>query len=474
MMNKRGSLLIAMVLTIAHFASAQYGSFGLTDARQLALGNTYASNSRGLYAAGKNPSLLAYQVTDRKLEILFPNLSMRQYNVNKVSNLIDDYFSRNKVDIITGIDGSLLQNAFANGGKLYLGLQIGFLGVSFSPNEKIGSFSFVMKDFINGYLQLPKALVNYVNSDNSSQQVVYFKDFNFQTTWMRTYELSYGRSLFIDRIEGIQALYAGVGIKYYQGFIYENISFSAGSAFDDENGVLVGSYTASDRKALSDDINTDNLFNGEQVITNVPFMDPVGQGLGFDIGLALQSDRGLNLGVSLTDLGFINWSGKTKHTVVTGVIRIDSTLTIDDIDSLASLITVEKETENQFQTQPTTAFHMGISFQLEKFVRNFPGKMGLTLEMHEGLIKDLVNPEYPRLAAGLDWKPGKWWPVLLTGITTSLNEGFTWSLGIGYELNFMELYVALPSMLPVIEGKGLSTVSLSMCWHVIRQKDKSK
>jgi hypothetical protein len=467
-------LLIIFLMSATGYTFAQYGSFGLTDARQLALGNTYATNSRGLYAAGKNPALLAYNVTGMKCDILFPNLSLRQYNVIKVSNLINDYFAQNKRDVIAGIDGSTIKNALGNGGKLYLGLQIGFLGVGFSPSEKIGSFSFVMKDFLNSYLHLPNALVEIVNSKNESQRAVYFRDFNFEASWNREYELSYGKSLFINRIEGIRALYAGIGIKYIQGFIYDNMTFSAGSGYSDGTGVLVGNYTASHTSAYSNDINTDNLFNGEQVMSHVPFMDPVGQGMGIDLGIALQSERGIDFGISLTDAGFINWNGKTKKTIVSGAIRIDSTLTIDDIDSLAKVISIEKISDNQFQTHPNTAFHMGLSFQLDKFIKKLPGKMGLALEFHQGLIKDLINPEFPRVAAGLDYKPGKWWPVLLTGISTTLNNQMSWSLGLGYELNFLELYIALPDMLPVIQGKGMNTLSVSACWHFLRQEKKVK
>lgn len=102
----RGGILFILCFFLFFFsAEAQYGSFGLTDARQLAFGNTYASNSRELYAAGKNPSLLAYREHDRKIDFLFPNLSARAYNIIEVSNFFNDYFSQKPIDILAGIDG---------------------------------------------------------------------------------------------------------------------------------------------------------------------------------------------------------------------------------------------------------------------------------------------------------------------------------------------------------------------------------
>jgi hypothetical protein len=471
-MQVRVFLIITVILVCSYISYGQYGSFGLTDARQLGLANTYASNCRELYAAGKNPAFLACHSSDKKLDILFPNLSMREYNIAKVSTFIDDYFSQSKIDIITGFDGSMIENAFTKGGKLFMGLQIGFMGVGYTPSNKIGSFSFAMKDFLTGYLQLPTGLVDYVNSDYPDMKAVYFNDFHFQATWMRYYELSYGRAFHIYTEGEPLEIYAGIGVKYINGFIYNDISLSGGAGYIDEDDILFGTYTASSLSAYSDDIDIDNIFNGEDVISDVPFMKPVGKGAGFDFGFGLKSERGIKVGFSLTDAGFINWTGKTRKTLVTGEVRIDSTLSLDDIDSLANLVKIEKISDNQFQTLPVTAFHAGFTFMLDRFIKNFPGDMELTFELHQGLAESVTNPEFPRVSTALSWKPGKWWPVVLTGISNGLNHDFVWSAGFGYELSFLELYVSSPNIIPLIEGNSLNALSLSMCWHFIKEKQK--
>jgi hypothetical protein len=451
---------------------AQYGSFGLTDARQLALGNTYASNSRELYAAGKNPSLLAWQASDRKLDILFPNLSARAYNVTKVLNFIDDFFSQRPLDLITSIDGSIIKRAIESNGKLYFNLQIGYLAAGYTQNEKIGSFSIAVKDYLNAYLQVPTKLSDYNNGEQNFSGV-YFKDFGFTSSWTRALELSYGRMFHTDPGSGITAIYGGIGLKYLTGFIYRKINISAGAGYEDENGILVGAYTASSKSATSDDIDFENAFEGEAIVDNVPFMDPVGKGFSFDAGITLLVGSGVKVGVSLTDVGFINWKGKTKQSLVSGIIRIDSTFDIADIDSLANSITIEKEISDDFQTKSPGAIHIGFSFMVDRLAKNFPGEMNLAVELHQSIVESLENPDQPRLALGLDWKPGKNWPIFLTGISNGLMGEMAWSVGIGYELKFLELYVSTPNIIPKFESSDLQSLSISACWHFVKPR-KSK
>jgi hypothetical protein len=71
---------------------------------------------------------------------------------------------------------------------------------------------------------------------------------------------------------------------------------------------------------------------------------------------------------------------------------------------------------------------------------------------------------------GVDWKPGRRWPVFLTGITNGQVEDFSWSLGIGYELKFFEIYIASPNMIPTFKGESMQSLSVSMCWHFIKNK----
>ncbi len=473
-MRKRSRpILLVLFILMAFLASGQYGSFGLTDARQLGLGNTFATNSRELYAAGKNPSLLAERNSGRRVDILFPALSARAYNVKRVSDFFNDAFSQKPVDLLTGIDGSVIKTALENGGKLYLGLQIGFLGAGYYHNEKVGAFSFVMKDFLTGYLQLPQTIVDFAQNQHFDRSIL-FRDFQFQSSWTRAYELSYGRVFHTDPSSGILSVYAGIGVKYLNGFLYRDIRFSAAAAYADENGIFQGTYTATSRSASSDDIDISNAFSGAEVIRNVPFMHSVGKGASFDAGITMVLDPGIKVGVSVTDLGFINWNGKTRNTLVSGIIKLDSTISIEDLDSLSGLITIEKESQESFTTRSAAAVHLGMCIMMDRVVKNFPGRMNIAVELHQGASETVENPDFPRVALGLDWKPGTYWPVFLTGLTNRRAGGAAWALGIGYELGFVELYISSPDIVSVFQGDELKTFALSASWHFLRERNSEK
>ena len=455
---------LAVILSGAAFS--QYGVFGLTDARQLALGNTYASNSRELYASGKNPALLADRHYDsRKFSILFPNLSTRAYNISKTTGFINDFFSQKPLDIISSIDGSIITKAFDNNGKLSLGLQIGYIAAGYTPSEKIGSFSFSVKEYLSGYLQLPKVLTNEMLGYYGVEKAVGISDFRFSAWWMRTYELSYGRKIPMGQSSGLKSLFVGAALKYYNGFIYNDITFSAGAGVSIGDKRFVGGFEANSYKAYSDDINLKNIFSSESVIEKVPFMSPSGKGLGMDFGLVARIDHGITVGLSLTDIGSVTWKGKTKRSLVAGKIEIDSSLTIDDIDTIFSSIVIKNESAESFRTKPSSALHVGFCFQIDRFIKNLPGEMNLAVEIHHGLSKGPVNLDYPRVASGLDWKPGKKWPVFLTGVTYFGIDKMAWSVGLGYEFRFVEVYLASADYLSFIGNTDQQSLSLSACWH---------
>jgi hypothetical protein len=213
-----------------------------------------------------------------------------------------------------------------------------------------------------------------------------------------------------------------------------------------------------------------NSFEGEEMVRHVPFMHSVGKGAAFDAGVTLLLDPGIKVGLSVTDVGFIEWNGKTRSTLVSGVIRLDSTISIDDLDSLSKLINIEKESEESFRTRSASAVHFGVCLMMDRLIRNFPGKMNVAVELHQGGTESIENPEFPRMAVGIDWKPGRHWPVFLTGLSNSRTGGPSWSLGLGYELNFLEIYLSSPDFSSVLAGEELETLSLSMCWHFLKEK----
>jgi hypothetical protein len=470
-----GSLGLLLLALYSGHVTAQYGSFGLTDARQLALGNTYTTNSRELYAAGKNPALLANTRYDRKISFLFPNLSAWTYNILALDDFLTEYFSGRPLEIIINLDKQFLQKALASNGKLSLGMQIGYIAGAYKPSEKIGTFSLAIKDYLSGFLSLPKGFVRVNDTQEPLDHGIGFSDFRFNSSWIRAYELSYGRAFPINGVSGIKMIYAGLGVKYYNGYLYNEIDLLGGLGYSTEDKLIQGTYEAEMKYAFSDDISVRDAFDAEEkAISNVPFMKPVGRGLGLDIGIVAWIGNGVLAGISVIDVGRITWKGNTRTTYAKGSISVDSILTDLSIDSILNAVSIIRENESSFKSSPPAALHLGFGVQLHHYLLRLPGEMNLSIEMHQGLNDALGNLANPRLAFGLDWKPGIKWPVILTGLSNDHDQGFNWALGLGYELSFAEIYLSSPDLISFFTAEDMQSLSFSICWHFVKSKREKK
>ena len=133
--------------------------------------------------------------------------------------------------------------------------------------------------------------------------------------YYREFNLSWGRN--IIRNEDWE-LYGGIGLKYLQGF----------GVMDIQGGGTLTAYSA-----LSPDFNIDY---GESALTNpsaVPQsqatgnkwnMKPVGSGFGFDIGASAIIDQRIKVGLSVINIGSINWDGNVYTADDTLLWSLDS------------------------------------------------------------------------------------------------------------------------------------------------------
>ena len=67
--------VFSLLLFASLIARSQFGSYGVTDARSLGMGNTHNAATYDLYAIGKNPGLLSYKDGEFKVSVIFPNLT---------------------------------------------------------------------------------------------------------------------------------------------------------------------------------------------------------------------------------------------------------------------------------------------------------------------------------------------------------------------------------------------------------------
>lgn len=461
---------------------AQFGSYGVTDARSLGMGNTYNATSYDLYAIGKNPGLLIKNDAPCKLSLIFPNLTAQQYGITQTLQTFD-YYSTNKLrsDGLVSIDKDKFRIALDNNGKIFVDALLGFFSAAYHPNERLGSFSFSMADYISGYLDIPDVILNIDHGSEVPGGTFNLDNFTFKSWWIRTYALSYSRYVYKDRSlyrdhEGlIKSVSAGITAKYVLSYVYNDIGLSANATYSSATQTLTGTYDATAVHSYSPDLTQINTYN-EQGGNPPGFLalEPAGRGFGIDIGGAAELKKGWTVGLSVTDIGTIAWKGGAATSNFNGSIDISGAIDNETIDSLATEISLQNEVRENFNTPMPTAVRLGVALKFEEMIKNFPGELLMGLDYNQGLNNEPSNFTKPRFSTGLHYRYKPKWPVLLAGYTHDLLGINRASLGLGYQTWFMDVYVSTIDVIDIFSGGDRFSASLVARWKILCGHQKNK
>jgi len=133
-------------------------------------------------------------------------------------------------------------------------------------------------------------------------------------SWTREYNLSYGRKI-IEK-DSVFALYAGVGVKYFQGMAYVDITsngdgqMQAFSSMSSAFGIDYGAEAAINPSADS--------------ISNSFIPKPVGHGFGLDFGVNVLLFNKLKIGLAVNNIGSMTWDGNVYTVKDTLVFNTES------------------------------------------------------------------------------------------------------------------------------------------------------
>ncbi|QKG56184.1 hypothetical protein GKZ68_05705 [Hymenobacter sp. BRD128] len=250
-----------------------------------------------------------------------------------------------------------------------------------------------------------------------------------------TNEFNVGYGVEVLDVPGVFRLTAGAGYRYLQGVGVADVRISGGSLaaysslspiFNINYGSLAGSPTF-------------NYASGSG-------LRPVGTGNGFDLGLAAEVGRFVRLGVAVTDMGSMTWTGNV-------VTATDQSLRFPQYSGLTTYDVI-RDVVNQFGASGQTLF----TYQTAQERRaSLPTKLRLgggvrISELFEAGLDVTVplnqvagNLPAPFIGAGLDYKPRRW---------LRLSSGL--SGGAGYSLN---VPLGFTFVTPVWEA-GFSTRSV--------------
>lgn len=202
------------------------------------------------------------------------------------------------------------------------------------------------------------------------------------------YAIGWGKELYTnDKL----SIYGGVGVKYLQGLYVLDITL--------EDETVKEAYTASS-PALGIDYG-DGQENSPSYVTGSGY-SPVGDGFGFDLGVAVEVNDQFRFSASVTDIGSITFDGnvyETRDTVVsdidnTGITTYNIFTEFDAFSGEDGLFKWEGVREKQV-TLPTKARFGAAYFLNEKF------RFGLDVVLP--LNEAPGNIEKAAFAAGADY-----------------------------------------------------------------------
>lgn len=474
-----------IIMTILSFtAQSQYGSFGVTDARSLGMGNTYNATTFDLYTIGKNPGLLAKKDGTYKVSVIFPNLTAQQYGIGDVLNNFE-YYTSNKLrsDGLVTIDEEKFKVAIDNNGLMFLDMLLGFFSAAYHPNERIGSFAFSMSDYVTGYMKLPDVILDVNYGQEMPDGSFTLDDFAFKAWWIRSYAVSYSRYIYKDeniyRSEPglIKNISVGLTAKLSNTYAYTDIGVSAEAYYSNATHSLSGSYQAHAIYSFSEDLTIADAFHvggDDRPPPGFMRLKPAGKGYGFDIGAGAELRKGWTLGLALTDIGSIKWTGVAGTSDFEGYIDVSGVIDYETIDSIKTGLSLTKERKENFTTPMPTALRLGVALNFEEMFQRFPGELLVGFDYNQGLNNQPSNFKASRFSLGFEYRYKPNWPILIGGYTYDLLDIGRGAIGLGYKTWFMDIYVSTIDIFSMVSGGPRFSASLVARWKIFSGVGKQR
>ncbi|KAB2923611.1 MAG: hypothetical protein F9K22_08520 [Bacteroidetes bacterium] len=455
------SLLV--MLAVVSFSTAFAGGDRFSP-RIVGMGRAFTALSRGLDAVGTNPANLALNDRDATVTLNIAPLgfsvgsdfiNLKVYNdfFTGMENPADpggDRISRpltaqDKEDILALFPGGTGRTQFGTEiSPLGLSLQVGDFGLGISPYVEVAGNLDLTQDYMKFAL----------NGFEPNGSVYSFNGTAVNASAVAGANASFGYVLPVDGF-GLTDIAVGVGVKYLIGIAY--------IATDHYDGSIRTIVTPSPVAGIPEEIEIRSDLDFMQfVAVDTTDGQPVGKGMGFDIGLNATVLDLFQVGVAVTDIGSVKWDKYTKAVIG----RASLSLTKFDQaaqDSLSSIFKGETRDTTAFEFDLPTQVHIGVAARMDDIFDVIPFRWTVAADLHLGLNEVAGNTKIPQFAIGTELDPLAGWLPLRTGIMIGGRERFAWSAGFGIHiLNTFDLDFATQSLAIISNPETYRTGSFTM------------
>jgi len=427
-------LILILLLLSSTQVFCQYSD----NVRSLSMGRTGVASSYNIDAMNLNPANLALVKPKDKTRIYINGMTTGGYMLNSKFLTIDFY---NKY--FTG-DGSgnakywtkadkldILNNS--KNSELGMGLGYKFVSVAFRI-PKAGVLGFSVEDKVFGKSYLPEEMLQLTLFGNEINKKYDFSEYRLELSWIRQINLSYANTS-KTFLSGMFKQFAwGVSLKPQMGYYYMGIR-SNDLNFSTNDSAQITSHGAV--TFLRSSIRPDDKLE-------YPGLNKLaGFGWGFDIGMNGKINERWSIGISLTDIGYMNWYGNNTEFKYAGEFVVTDLAKSEQLDTLRTLINGKKTSTGAFQKMLPMTLRLGVNFKILKNIFGVKADslskefVSISLDYIQGLSKEAAGSStVPTIGAGAEFFLSQFF-IPRIGFIAGGNEGFLVSLGAGLDTKYI-------------------------------------
>jgi hypothetical protein len=412
-----------------------------TNVAGLGMGRTGVAASRGLDAIGINPANLA------RGDGSFLTVSLLPVGLNMGSDfltydLYTEFFTGVSTDsgrfgrYLTAADKQRLLESFPGStGTGDLDIEARGFGLSMAF-EGLGTVAASVTDRIAGRGTLSREYAEFLLFGNPPGSDYDFGQMGGRAAWTREFGLTVAAAL--PWLPLVPDLSAGVTLKFVQGFSYYAAERFHARLSTSADGLLTGEVDTWTRSAGLDPASSDVSV----------FPAPAGRGFGFDIGLSGKVNEYAGIGISVTDIGSVNWSENASETIASGIFTLDDPLDPARRDSVERLLKGETREGMPFTVSLPATLRLGAVIELHNIdgLRRFiSGELLFAVDYTQGLVDVPGTTRTPRCSFGLEYSPWHFLP-LRTGVSLWGAERTGLAFGVGFRSAVVDLDCAVESV----------------------------
>ncbi len=460
--------IIVMVLMSSVSLFAQFGSYGSPDARRISMGNTSNAISQGVFSIGINPAdiLNGNSTVDLSTVLPVPSISLSAGTSFMTINDFNYFFEgvNGQGRVLTPDDETRLNSLFSGGGLILSNSSFNLFSVGVRLKPSIGAFAFSINDVLSVDFTVPSAFSQLALNGNPLGSSYSFNDTKADAWWLRSYSLSYAREITEIPQNIFSKIAAGITFKMVQGYAFVQSQQVNSSISTGNQGQITVDANSSVLSAFSDNFGVKYSYDSSSTKSKnmSPFPSPAGSGLGIDFGLSASIGDTWNFGLSITDIGSINWDKNTALTTSSGSYTLTDLTQKSQGDSLKNKFKGNSDSTSSFSTNLPTALRLGASYKFNFGAGSFPGTLLVALDINKGFNDMPGNSTKTSISLGAEWKPMDWIPFIRSGISIGGLTGFHWAAGIGIDTGVLEFNLATDDMPIVVSPNSAKYISVAL------------